>query len=374
VLTLASIVMASRFDLASIETDFSRLRRRDTWTEGERFWGGKMDRLLGRYLSPTVMLADSPEQARALAARVREAASRPPLSTMVAEVRGLDDVVPPDQDAKLAEIARIRALITPAVRAEVAPEKLAALDRFLGDGALTPVQERDVPSGLTAGLRERDGRLGRAVLVFPRPSQQTWQGQQLAIMVGELRKLAATENARVAGALPLSADIIASIQHDGPIASLAALVGVMVLVLLMFRKRVYGVYVIASLLVGVLWMLAVSMLLRIKINFANFIAFPITFGIGVDYAVNVMSRYVQDGEDDIQGAIRSTGAAVGLCSLTTIIGYSSLLLAQNQGLFLFGLMAVIGEITCLVTAIALLPAVLRLLARRRRLAPSRSVT
>ena len=73
------------------------------------------------------------------------------------------------------------------------------------------------------------------------------------------------------------------------------------------------------------------MKLGIKINFVNFIAFPITFGIGVDYAVNVMARYLRDGERDVGAAVRGTGGAVGLCSLTTIIGYSSLLVAQNVG-------------------------------------------
>jgi hypothetical protein len=38
--------------------------------------------------------------------------------------------------------------------------------------------------------------------------------------------------------------------------------------------------------------------------------------------------------------------------------------AQNVGLFLFGLLAVVGEITCLVTAIVVLPAVLRLMRPR----------
>jgi hypothetical protein len=71
-----------------------------------------------------------------------------------------------------------------------------------------------------------------------------------------------------------------------------------------------------------------------------------------------MTRYVQDGSRDVTGAIRSTGAAVGLCSLTTTIGYSSLLLAKNRALFLFGLTAVLGEIACLTAAVVALPAVL----------------
>ena len=73
-----------------------------------------------------------------------------------------------------------------------------------------------------------------------------------------------------------------------------------------------------------------------------------------------MARYLRDGPRDVGAAIRGTGGAVGLCSLTTIVGYSSLLVAQNVGLFLFGLLAVLGEIACLTTAVVVLPAVLLL--------------
>jgi predicted RND superfamily exporter protein len=44
--------------------------------------------------------------------------------------------------------------------------------------------------------------------------------------------------------------------------------------------------------------------------------------------------------------------------VTTIIGYSSLLLAENRALFLFGVVAVLGEVACLSAALTVLPAVL----------------
>ena len=154
--------------------------------------------------------------------------------------------------------------------------------------------------------------------------------------------------------------------------TLLAFLGVVLVVLALFRLRRTSFYVLGSLVVGVLWLLGATMALGVKINFANFIAFPITFGIGVDYAVNVMSRYEQDG--DIARRGEHTGGAVALCSLTTIIGYSSLLLAENRALFLFGLFAVLGEIACLTTAIIVLPALLRTIQRIaiRRRAPGHS--
>jgi predicted RND superfamily exporter protein len=149
-------------------------------------------------------------------------------------------------------------------------------------------------------------------------------------------------------------------EHDGPLASGLAFAGVALTVLLLFRWGIATPFVIGSLIVGVLWLLAISVFAGIKINFVNFIAFPITFGIGVDYAVNVMARYLRDGGRSVAAAVRGTGGAVALCSFTTIVGYSSLLVAKNVGLFLFGVLAVVGEITCLVTAIIVLPSVLLL--------------
>jgi hypothetical protein len=372
-LTVAAGWQVRKFGPDQLEYDFSRLRRRDTWTSGEAYWGHKMDTLLGRYLTPTVLLTDSPEEARAVASRLREASKKPPLSTMIASVRSLDDVVPPDQAQKNAEVAAIRRKMTPHLRQHVSAEDNSNLDRLIGgDGPPPTIVEADVPEVLTTGLRERNGALGRAVLVFPNPSDAMWRGENMATFVHALRDVAQApvalggRPARVAGAPPLTTDIIESMRHDGPLASLLALLGVVATVVLMFGRGRATPFVIGSLIVGVLWMVGATLGLHIKINFVNFIAFPITFGIGVDYAVNVMARYLRDGEHDVAAAVRGTGAAVALCSMTTIIGYSSLLVAQNLGLFLFGLLAVLGEVTCLTTAIVVLPAVLVRLERRRR--------
>ena len=372
-LTVVAAWQVRKFGPEQLEYDFSRLRRRDTWTSGEAFWGKKMDTLLGRYLTPTVLLTDGAAEARAVAARLREAIKTPPLSAMIASFRSLDDVVPPDQAAKNAEVAAIRRKMTPRLRQHVSASDNGNLDRLTGgDGPLPSITVADVPEVLTTGLRERDGTLGRAVLVFPNPSDAMWRGENMAMFVHALRDIAEEPTklggrpARVAGTPPLTTDIIESMRHDGPMASVLALLGVMATVVLMFGRGLATPFVIGSLVIGVLWMLGATLGLHVKINFVNFIAFPITFGIGVDYAVNVMARYLRDGQRDVAVAVRETGAAVALCSMTTIIGYSSLLVAQNLGLFLFGLLAVLGEITCLTTAIIVLPAVLVRLTVRRR--------
>jgi predicted RND superfamily exporter protein len=374
--TLVAVAQIAMLNSTHLESDFSRLRRTDTWKSGEGYWGRFMDRVIGGNLSPTVILTDSAAEASAVAARLRAEMAHPPLDALVANVRGFDDAVPPDQPAKIAEVARLRRQLTPAVRASLPAERLAELDRLLGTDGLRPIALADLPPSLTARLRESDGSLGRVVLVFPKLTKRLWQPAQLEGFIAKLRDVAAcgvppgARPGRVAGALPVSADITASLQRDAPRASLAALVSVAAIVLAIFRGSYTGLVVIASLLVGIVWMIGATLLLGIKVNYANFAAFPITFGIGVDYAVNIMARYRQerarrprdglpvDPAQVVQHVVLSTGGAVTLCSLTTIIGYSSLLLAKNQALFLFGAVAVIGEVSCLIAALIALPAVL----------------
>ena len=360
--TVLSTWAVSRFDASTqLEHDFSKLRRVDTWETGDGYWGRKVDNLLGHYLTPTVVLSDTPEQASRAEATIRESVRRGSLAPLVASVRSVGDVLPVDQAAKLAVVSSIRDALTPKIRSLVEPDRLRSLEKLLGPPGLVPLVLGDLPPSFLTGLRERDGTVGRSILVYPRPSDTLWRAKEIHGFVEELRR----SGGRVAGSIPLSDDILASISRDAPVASVASFLGVIAIVLVVLRGRRPALYVVGSLFVGVLWLAGATMLLRIKINFCNFVAFPITFGIGVDYAVNVITRYVQDGERDVTGAVRSTGAAVGLCSVTTIIGYSSLLLAKNRALYLFGLTAVLGEIACLTAAVVALPAVLVALRRVR---------
>ena len=356
-LTAFAIYRVRAIDGSWIEYDFSQLRRADSHISGEAYWGHRMDGLLGRYLTPLAMLTDSPAATARVGADLKESAKNGVLKDFVADVQDKDDVIPQQQPEKLAEVAQIRQIFTPRIRAELTPEQRDAVEPYLPENSLHLLQADELPHTLTAGLRERSGRMDRSVLVYPKPGDSNWHGDALATFTNELRRIGGSD-AHPAGSIPLSADIISSISRDGPLATIAALAGVVVLVTVIFRFSRSTLLIIGSLLIGVLWLTAAILVLHVKVNFCNFIAFPITFGIGVDYSVNVMARYRQTGERDVLEAIRSTGGAVALCSMTTIIGYGSLLLAQNRALFLFGLVAVLGEICCLITAVVVLPAVL----------------
>ena len=65
----------------------------------------------------------------------------------------------------------------------------------------------------------------------------------------------------------------------------------------------------------------------------------------------------------------SAGGPVALCSWSAIVGYGSLLAARNGALRGLGGVATLGEITCLLAAVVLIPAAL-LLASRREAEPA----
>ena len=122
---------------------------------------------------------------------------------------------------------------------------------------------------------------------------------------------------------------------------------------LAFGRGRAALEVVGSLAVGLLWLMLLLYLGRIKIDFFNFVALPITFGIGVDYAVNVMQRVLNGG--GVIPAMRSTGGAVVLNSLTTTLGYLALLGSVNQAVRSLGMIAVLGEVCCLAAAMLALP-------------------
>jgi predicted RND superfamily exporter protein len=140
---------------------------------------------------------------------------------------------------------------------------------------------------------------------------------------------------------------------------------VFLLVIVLFRKLTTIAQCSFALLLGVLWLTGYLLGTGFKINFLNFIALPITFGIGVDYGVNIFQRYRSEGSKDILRVIRETGGAVMLASFTTITGYGSLLIASNQAFVSFGTLAIVGELTCIFAAIVSLPALIWYMDQRR---------
>ena len=157
------------------------------------------------------------------------------------------------------------------------------------------------------------------------------------------------------------AEMIRSMERDGPLATVASLHrGVVVVVLLATASLRGFLSVMVSLVIGVIWMVGGAAWSDMKLNFLNFIALPITFGIGCEYPFNIFDRSRLLG-GDVTMAVRRSGGAVALCSFTTTVGYGSLVFSDYQALESFGKLSVVGEIACVAGAVLLVPALLTVL-------------
>jgi len=265
------------------------------------------------------------------------------------------EYLPKDQDAKLPVIADIRKRLSDPTMQLLSSEERKRLESWAPSADLRRLTIADLPEPIARQFREVDGVVGRIALVFPVRVWANWDGHNL-IRLSRVIKNVTLPNGDVidaAGSSSLFAAMLSSIARDGPIATGAAFIGVSLVVIFLFRKLSRIALVLSALIVGILWMTGAAAGLGLKLNFLNFVALPVTLGIGVDYAVNVLARLTEERPEDHARALAETGSAVVLCSSTTIIGYSSLLVASNGALRSFGKLADLGELGCLLAALLL---------------------
>jgi uncharacterized protein len=342
-----------------IEYDLSKLRAAKSEREGADYWGRKGDKVFNTYLTPMVVRADTPTDLRKFVVRLDMRRAKLGATDPIREVRTLDTAVPPDQSERIVKLRKLRDTLTDARLALLDPKTRALALELRPPKDLRPVRIEDLPITIRLPLTERDGTAGRVALVFPKKvgSLSPQETREIADIVrGAIDD--AGGHAMAVGQSLLFIDIADAIVRDGPSATALAFAAVVLLVVLALRKLRPVLLVVGSLLLGVAWLVGAAAWARVRLNFLNFVVLPITFGIGVDYAVNIVQRWRSEGAGSLQRVLRETGGAVALCSLTTIIGYASLLVADNRALRGFGLLASIGEVACLLAALVALPAFL----------------
>ncbi|MES1185650.1 MAG: MMPL family transporter [Myxococcales bacterium] len=345
-----------------IEYDLSKLRRKDSWVNGERYWGKRMDAATGRYLTPSVVMAEKAEDVPKLEARLRSLMEHGGAGDLIAEVRSAQQLLPDARFASIEEAKLLKAAITPKLRAKLKDTDRELLERALSEQSLVALTAADLPEAFAAGLRERDGRVGRSVLVFPKVGGGTWQAERLAAFARDMREAAREAGAIAAGPLLLSSDLAHAMRADGPRVTLLSFLCVIAICVGAFgvvgrQAWAFSGLSVAALLLGVSFMLGLLAWTGAKLNFSNFVALPITFGISADYSINMLRRFQSEGESTDE-RLSHTSGALALCSAMTVIGWGALLLVENQALFSFGVFAITGEIASLVAAVLALPAVL----------------
>ncbi len=138
-----------------------------------------------------------------------------------------------------------------------------------------------------------------------------------------------------------------------------AFLAIVVLIFLHFQSFKYLLLTLAPLVLAVLWRTGAMVWLGLDFNPANIVTLPLIIGIDVAFGVYIIDRYREDGKLNIFAG--STGKAIIMSSLTSLFGFSSLLVSDYTGMFSLGQLMSLGIAIGLVTAIFFLPQLLALL-------------
>ena len=143
-----------------------------------------------------------------------------------------------------------------------------------------------------------------------------------------------------------------------------AMTAIIIYVFIVFRNPRTVFFILLPVIAGSIWTVGIMELTGLKLNMANLVILPLILGIGVVNGIHITHRYREEKDKNSVVLGKSTGQAVILSSLTTMIGFGSMMVADHYGVFSLGLVLTLGVFCCLVASITFLPALLKLSAAK----------
>jgi uncharacterized membrane protein YdfJ with MMPL/SSD domain len=322
----------------------------------------KVNALLGYSQSPTVVLTDSMDEERAVSEALRTRMKEFGDQSTIDFVASVADMVPENQEAKTAEIARLGELlqqINPRMLEPAQRRQLKEAKRMTETPPFTrdelPIEVRRQFEGVYTGSGSG------FVLIFPSISQS--DGKRVRDFATEVRGAKVDGELKASGEALIMADILNMIADEGPvILTGSVLVIALLLLVLLGNVKAAALALIApcvTLLALFGWLPAVGL----SLNYLNIVLIPVLFGTGEDAGVHLLER-VNEGTP-LPEAVVEVGGAVAGSLLTTAMGFGAMLVADHSGLRSFGEFAVFGIALNLYISLVGLPAFLALLQRRR---------
>ena len=174
-----------------------------------------------------------------------------------------------------------------------------------------------------------------------------------------------TVSERTTGMPVIMNALIDIIGRDGRNAALLTLILVYLILLVDFRSFKYALIAMLPLGVGAVWMIGLMQLFGFQLDMMNVMALPLILGIGIDDGVHVVHRWRLEGPRSANIVLSSTGKAVLLTSLTTILAFGSMMFSPFRGYASLSFALIFGVGACFFTTIIILPAFMGLLNKKK---------
>jgi predicted RND superfamily exporter protein len=169
---------------------------------------------------------------------------------------------------------------------------------------------------------------------------------------------------KATGMPPVFRALIEIIGHDGRNAVFLTLIIIFLLLLIDFQSPLSALMAMVPLACGVLWMVGLMKLAGMQVTVMNIMALPMIVGIGIDDGVHIVHRWRHEGQGKIFTVFASTGKAILLTSLTTMLAFGSLVFSIWRGFGHLGGALFIGVGACFLSTVFILPGIIGIVERK----------
>jgi hopanoid biosynthesis associated RND transporter like protein HpnN len=222
-------------------------------------------------------------------------------------------------------------------------------------------------------LLSDDGTMG-FLLATPRHSSGDFSGaspsiDQLRALIDKTSRRHPELTIGLTGVPVLEADEMRKSQSDMSIATMISFVGVSALMLIFFRGVRHPLLAVAVLGVGIAWSLGFTTLTVGHLNILSLSFATILIGLGIDYAICYLSRYLnlrQQGIELRPALVRSSsevGTGILTVAVTTALAFLCAKFTNFQGVAELGAISAGGVILCAIATFTVLPALTTLVDR-----------
>jgi len=227
----------------------------------------------------------------------------------------------------------------------------------------------------TAHLTTDNGKLGFVLLRLVKEEGFTGAAPaiaQLREIIAETKRRNPGVKVGVTGMPILENDEMQSSQNDMMQASALSLIGVAVLFIAGFGGVRHPLMTVGALLLAMAWSFGYITLAVGHLNILSVSFGAILIGLGIDFGIHYVARYLQlrqekhDCPSALTGAATSVGPGVVTGGITTALAFCTAALTQFVGIAELGIIAGGGIVLCIVAAVLVLPAMIFLSDRRRQ--------
>ena len=228
----------------------------------------------------------------------------------------------------------------------------------------SPLSLADLPADLARPFQDAQGRLQLEIHPALRTSAQRAEGPLDNDFLPRFIHEMETVDPDVTGPAPQIYRSGRLILRSYMLSGIYALAIVFVLVYIDFGRLGDALASLAPVAVGFALTFGVMWLVGMPVNPANIMVLPLMFGIGVDAGVHMMHRYRQDPVNRPLGLTDGTGKAITVTTLTTAVGFGTMIFASHRGIASLGFVLTVGIMLSMFACWTVMPAWLELVSRR----------